>query len=305
MKKDFNYWYLFLLILPAIFIGIIGCNKKPEKIVIITEKEAHIGIGDESATIEIPCYIAERFSFLLEKKQIRSCNLVDKKLSTNFVMEIDKITNENNYIKYDNEKLIGKKLHLKYNYLSTDMLKIPNACIELNYENESKYILDIGSVTLIRGNELNYVNLENIKGIVNDIIPLNNSYIPSTVGLVVKLHSSEKRVIKKIELLNGYGEIDNSKIMKLNTFDIDNQTDINKFIKYELMIKDSDSKCNITVDNNIILLLPICYYELEAICSAGLLITYEQGEKQIINEFPIFSSTTVSNSYCKYVFNPN
>ena len=51
--------------------------------------------------------------------------------------------------------------------------------------------------------------------------------------------------------------------------------------------------------------LQISYYKLETICTTGLCITNDLGETQIINEFPLFSSTNMLNNYSIYVFNPS
>ncbi len=306
-KNIMKYWYLVFLLFPIIIVLIISCNTKKRELIVLTKKSSYLGIGLPTAVIDVACYVSERASFLLDKKNIKECKLIDNDTKATYLMEINEIVMDQAYYNYQDKRLKKKSLNLSFNYINDYMIKIPNASLAFSYDNNTKYQLDIGSVVFIKESSIDNINMDKVKGIVNNIIPDDNDLLPSTVGLVVKLTSNKTQKITKIELLNGYGEIDNAKIIECESFDIDNQIDIKKLIEYELMVKPDSKSCNIMMkkDETKILILPISYYQLESINYAGLLITNEEEETQIIDSFPIFSSTLVKENYSMYVCNSN
>ncbi len=308
VKNILNHlWIVGVIIIPLFVIGIIACNKKPKEVVIITEKKSHLGIGNDLATIDIKCYIAKEFSFYLEKDQIVECELIDRLNNTKFTVDIKEITADQEYLEYNNQKLYAKTISLIFDYLNDYIIKIPDACVRFTYQNNEQHSIEVGSMVFVKDSNYQSLQMEKIKGIINKVIPDNNQLYPTTVGLVLKLNSDKKQTIKKIELLNGYGEIMYNEIKVLSKDELDSQTNINDLVNYELIIRNNISECNISVNENesLTLLLPISYYKLETICTTGLCITNDLGETQIINEFPLFSSTNMLNNYSIYVFNPS
>lgn len=307
VKQVFKYSYFLLLLFPIIFISIIACNKTKNKAIIITEKLSYVGIGTTSAIIEVPIYIADKFLFYLDKNKIVSCKIIDNITNEEYLMDINEVENGLEKVQYQNQQLKKRKLKLKFNYLNDQTIKISFAKLKLNYENNEEHILDIGSVVFIKKQTASYLDIERTKCIVNDIIPVNKELLPSTVGIVVQINCHNKigTKINRIELLNGYGYIDNSQIKIMDSFDFDNQVNINNFLTYELMKKGEEIDCKLEIneDKPIILLLPITYSQLNQIYKAGLIITFENGEKQMIDEFPLFSSTKILNNYDEYIIN--
>lgn len=308
VKKILNHlWIVGVIVIPLLVIGIIACNKKPKEVVIITEKNSHLGIGDDFATIDIKCYIAKEFSFYLEKDHIVDCELIDNLNNTKYALDIKEITTEQEYLEYNNQKLYAKTIYLNFDYLNDYIIKIPDAYVRFTYSNNEQHSIEVGSMVFIKNSDYQSLQIEKIKGIINKVIPDNNQLYPTTVGLVLKLNSDKKQTIKRIELLNGYGEIMHNEIKVLSEDDLDSQTNINDLVNYELLIRNNTSECNISMDENesLTLLLPISYYKLETIYTSGLCITNDRGEMQIISEFPLFSSTNMLSNYSIYVFNPS
>ena len=91
MKKYVNKCSLLLLmIVPLTVIGFISCNKKEDKMIIISEKKQYLGItNNEKVELTVPLYIEKSKDFYFNKEKIKSCYLKDRQNDQVYELEVN------------------------------------------------------------------------------------------------------------------------------------------------------------------------------------------------------------------------
>ena len=307
----YSYWYLIVLIIPLLVITLISCKKKEESVLIVSENNTYAIVNDnESNELEIPIYLDSKYKFYIEEKNIQDIYLTDNK-EEKYRLKLKQVESTSSTITNKEIELNKYYLICEFNYMSIDKIYIPNAYLRLEYHNNEKYSIQIGSFIAQRITSINRIKVKNLKGIVNNIIPKDNDLIPSTVALLINLETDNYLEIIDIELVNGIGEINKDQIIEFDNLEISNDTDINKLLnnKYRINYQDTILTNNIKLlsKQEKKLLLPISYRELYTINQAGLIITYiynNEVYKQVIDMIPVFNSN-LNNNYYVYNFAPN
>lgn len=295
-------WYIIVFIIPIVIVTFIACKKKTEQPYLVCEKNSYFGIGEKDISFSIPLYVSSKYNFYLNKDEISSIHLIDNMEKNTYLLNLKEIVKQENDLKYQGKILSKYNLNVEFpNFVST-YLKISSASLSLKYQNDEKYIIDIGSIVFFNEFEEEVMNIKSVKGIVNNVIPKNNEMLPTTTGIYLNIvnEKSEELIITDIILLNGFGEVDTNNIVTTSKKLEDNTTDINTFLNgnYQLMYKKNNSPSELKIkekeEQNII--IPISYLELQPINQAGLIIITNQGI-QVINVFPIFNSSNLEPTY--------
>lgn len=310
-----KYSAFLLLIIPLIITIFISCNKKEDKMIIITMEKQYIGITqNEEVIISLPLYIENNKKFYLDKKCINKAYLKSSNNEQIYEVEIDEINKTNQTIKYENKDLFAYNVNIKINNCTKEEIRILDAIFELDLNNGEIIKVSIGSLLLKQVVPSYDLNIVNFKGIVNEVIPQGNSTLPSIVGLLLKLrnNSNELITITNFTALNSLVTTDLDQIKILNSTDYASNIDINELMEtgYELIKQSTNQSVDIELKPNeeISLLIPLNYLKLETVNELGLTFTYRQNndvKEEIIESIPLFNSTLLLPNYSIYAFTPS
>ena len=283
---------------------LISCNKKEEKVFIVTEDSSYILLNNEKR-FNVPIYLEDKYSFYMDKNQIKDVYLVNNNMNEKYNIDIASI-NKSNFTLNSKEYSLSKYIiSFDFNY-KLDNLRIPDAYLFFEYSNSETHKIKIGSFVYNNILSNNLIIVNNMKGIVNDI---DHNKL-STVGILLNISSTYDIKITNIELLHGNGRINQDQLVMLDNINYDNNININELLKDEYRlnyISNSLKEYIYLNDNNSIkLILPISYNQLDVINKAGLIITYIYNDTmyyQVIKPIPIFSSSN-NNNYNIYEFSP-
>lgn len=258
---------------------------------------------------DISFYIEDKYYFYLEPNNINNiylCSNNDKyELIPNNLMKKDGILNKDNicYQQYN--------LNVNFDYEFEDIFKIPKCFIQIDYDILESISIDIGSFSSIKINEDEQIYVSGYKGIINDVVSLNDTYFPTIVGSILSLKncSNKDAIIKSIMPLNGQLEIQQENIMLIDDVNIDNDTDINVLLnnRYNLVYQHcSDFMDNYSISNNnvINILIPISYTNIMITNVCGFVIEYEVDNityYEVITDMLLFNSTKLMVNYNIYV----
>ena len=305
-KKFLSYWYILLLIVPVVIIILISCSNKSENVDFITENNSYILLNDQK-DISIPIYINDKYSFYLDTKNINNVYILNNDESDRYELKITDIVKTESYITKDKNDFPRYLLKAKFEYTGSE-IRMSEAFILLEYNNGETHKLKIGNFIYLNVELNNHINVYNVKGIVNKVIPKDNEWLLSTVGVIIKISSDYEIIIKDIELIHGNGRVNKDQITRLKENDYDNNVNINELVIDEYRINYINTSMEkIYIDENEILLLPIGYNNLDVIDTLGVLIEYEYENniyKQIIYPMPIFNNNK-NVEYNLYEYNPN
>lgn len=308
-----KYSILLLIIIPLIITIFISCNKKEDKMIIITPKNQYTGITyNEEATITIPLYIENNKNFYLDKKEINKAYLKTNKEI--YEVEIEEITKGSDVLKYENKELSSHNLKVKFKNCTKEEIRLINAYLELTFKNSETIKIEIGSVLFKQVEVSTDLSMINYKAIVNDVMPKESSYLPTTVGVLVKIKNNSNNLITitNLFIINSVVKTNLDNVKVISSTDYLSNVDINELIdtNYELVSEGKTQSLNIDINpqEEISLVVPFSYLKLETVNEAGLIIEYleEETKKEgMVDSIPLFNSTLILPSYDIYAFTPS
>lgn len=310
-----NYSVCLVIIISLIITVFISCNKKEDKVIIITTDDQYLALAKEdTATVTIPLYIEQNKSFYFNKEIIESAYLKNINSDQIYEVEVKNITKTLNTIKYENKDLYEYDLELMFNNCTKEEIRILDCYLELSFNSGEIFKIDIGSILFKQVSENSYLNVSNFKAIVNNVMPYGENTLPTVVGILVKLKNNTNKNITLTSLfaLNSLVKVDTDKVKVLSNTSYESNTDINTIIDspYELLKDKTDGNVNFLVSPNeeISLIIPLNYLKLEIVNESGLIFTYKIDENYyegMIETIPLFNSTLVMPNYNIYAFTPS
>lgn len=310
-----KYSIFLIIIIPLIITIFISCNKKEDKMIIITMEKQYIGVTENDiATLSLPLYIENNKNFYLDKKSINKAYLKSSNHEQIYEVRIDDITKTNQSIKYENKDLFASLINIEITNCTKEEIRIVDAIFELNLNNGEIITVSIGSVLLKQIAPSYDLNIVNFKAIVNEVMPQGKTKLPSVVGLLVKVrnNTSELITITNFTILNSLVTPNLDQIKVLESTDYSSNIDINELLEtsYELTKQSTNQQVDISLESNeeISLLIPLNYLKLEVVSEGGLVFTYSKNnviKEEIIDTIPLFNSNLIMPNYSIYAFTPS
>jgi len=272
-----------LICLVAMFVIYLAIEKQPKQIKITTVQESYNinYIESENQELKIPILINQRNAYITEFKEINNCYISDNDNIINIKIE---------EIEYVEKKLINKEEYFLYNFYFTidykDNIEMPKAYLTIEYTDERKIKLDIGSFSLyvIKDSIYNDLGICNLKGIINEIDGKK-----TLVGIIAEIenHGVDLINIEKIELLNVNTYISGIKI--LNNISIDSNMDINNLIDTPYKINSDKTDVELEIDKTKYILLVVGYHQHYEIPKLGFTFDYNYRGLKRTFTFPSFT----------------
>lgn len=316
MKKYVNKCSLLLLmIVPLTVIGFISCNKKEDKMIIISEKKQYLGItNNEKVELTVPLYIEKSKDFYFNKEKIKSCYLKDRQNDQVYELEVNEVNKTTKKITYENKDLYAYEFMLSFAYCTKTPIRVLDAYLDLEYKDDDTCQVDIGSVLFTQTKFSNKLKVRRVKPVVNNLLNIDDTILPTTVAVMITIEntSDEEVIIQDINILNSIVTTNYQKIKQLTNLDYESNTDINKIINDEYKMVDNSKAISleyiIKANVEINLVIPFNYLKLETVKEAGLLIRYQcqnEEENVVLDNTPLFNSSLLIPDYYIYAFVPN
>ena len=294
------------MILVVVFIGLTLSSCKKENITLITENKSYIVVNDNK--IDIILYIEDKYCFFLEPDNIDSLYLKDK--TNRYELTINNLTKGNGKIKYNELELNEYCLNVLFNYEMQDILKIPKCQLEINSNNQT-IVVDIGSFSYLNICLSNNLYSSSYKGIVNDLIVIDNIFYPTITGVVLTLNNLNNKEIniKNILPINGHMEVEQIKIKSIDNINVENNIKIDELIdgKYNFIYQNSNEDLNFIMETGKQqILIPISYTNAFMSNNIIFIIEYEIDDKTyyaITTNMILFNSTKLNHNFNVYVVN--
>lgn len=285
---------------------IISC--KDDEITLITENKSYMLINENSFDLII--YIEDSYSFYLEPENIDTLYLKDK--INKYDLTVNTLTKKEGKLQLDDKELSQYNLNVTFNYKMDKMFKIPKCKIELISINNDSVELDIGSFTylnILDNNNLVYTSA--YKGIINDLIYIDDVSYPTIVGTILSINNANNNeiYIKNIIPINGHLEVQQNKIELVDNIDIANNTPIEELLntEYDLLYNKTSDDFNFLMSKDKqSVLLPISYTNVFMTNNIMFLIIYEIDNNVYYDFTPnmiLFNSTKLNNNFNIYVIN--
>ncbi len=316
MKKYVNKGSLLLLIIvPLMVISFISCNKKEDKMIIISEKKQYLGItNNEKAELSVLLYVEKNKDFYFNKEKIKCCYLKDRQNNQVYELEVNEINKTTQKITYENKDLYAYEFMLSFAYCTKTPIRVLDAYLDIEYQDEEIYQVDIGSVLFTQAKTNNKLKVTRVKPVVNSLLNIDDTMLPTTVAVMITVENTtnEEVIIQDINVLNSVVTTNYQGIRMLTNLDYESNTDINKIINDEYKLVDNTK--NISLDyiikpNTMVnLIIPFNYLKLEIVKEAGLLIKYQcqnEEENAVLDNTPLFNSSLIIPDYYIYAFVPS
>lgn len=294
MFKNRKIIYLvisFIFIFIIFFAIILNLDKNDQEKVLILEKNYDISSNiDEIDYINVSVYISNKKSYVIDKNQLVNSYLKDNNDSS-LELELLEIKDNENNIEYD--ELNYYEYLFKFKILFKTSVPIEwyfdDAYLNLNYNGNNSYELNIGHCSIIKYNSNNdHFSIKNLRPLLSNY--KNNDYAS---GLLLGLSNNDSSLIniKQIELLNNIVNIGEG-IKQLNEFP--DSADFDSVAGYnftEITRGKGEVDYNINPDETIFLFIPFYYNNLYVSTSFPVKISYMVNNIEysyIINDFIYF-----------------
>lgn len=295
-------FYLLVFTVPVLVIITLSCKNTKEEIYMVTIKDDYIFEQTKNIHFTIPFYINEKYEFYFEEENIEQITLKDEFNNATYEVKIVDYQKTKQQITNQTLNLNQYRVTFNANIEVDKIMKLPKAKIIFEYKNDEKYPFEIGALTFVNQEDNNLFSLSKMKGIINNYIPCNSVFNPTTVAIILTVTNlfNVDIYLNKITLISGYGEINMNKIIYLKNNDYSYQTDINTLLgaNYQLTSEEKQKNVELKINSNetITLLLPINYYFIEPILKGGIMLESTKGN-QLFSVMPFFTTSIYQESY--------
>jgi hypothetical protein len=303
-KNRFIWLVIGVLFSFCVIMGV-SCGRSKDSFKFLTIKQDYQVVGKNNVgLLQLDIYENHKNSYYLNTEAIESVYLKEKNSDSVVSVELKNIVEVSDF-SYEEIAYTKYRLDIEIPLESIGLFTISKCMVELNFVNEEKVVLPMGSFNYISQEGLdNPLNMPNLKGIVNPFEEVN--YL-SGVLITLQNETNHEVTITSIETISENVLIQNNNIEELLSNDIKEETPMDELIHRDFNLKDIErgifQERNIT-NSRTTLLLPLGYKELFPITKLGLIIygTVDNVEfKQIIHPFKFYNSSTIQPIY--YVTN--
>lgn len=276
--------YIITCIFCAIFIVIllVSLNNKKTQKFFVYEKNYNVVYSTNSKKIYIDVYVNDKKCYLVDKKQVKSCSIINDENSSFIDVSLENIIDNKSVIEYDSEKYYQYSFIFNINFDTEEEIKwyFERAILQIKFNGNIEYDISIGQFSFIKiKNNPDDIIISYVKPIITEIE--ENSYLS---GLILGLRKNEKVnniKINNIEVMNA-NMYTGEKISIINDRPIENTFE--GIFGYDFINTNSgDGSINYNIVNNdiIYIQIPIYYEYLYMTTSFPVKINYSLDNKEL------------------------
>ena len=297
VKKLLRNKGIYIILFIAIFVIIIVFSllqmRNSKKVEFLTIQNNYSHISDDNNPLSVQVNCSRNDTMYFNKKLVKRCTFIDYENYDSFLVELVDINKQNKNLNHKNENYYSYRLLFKFPFSSSDIIVLNNFYLNIEYTNDEKIVLPMGSLALATNNYSGTdIIISSMQGIVNKI---NDN--DTLVGIVLRTTSLANDIqIVGIKAISSIVEINLDEVEEINDKEIINNEPIEKFLRKEYDIYNyiTSTELNSPIEMNLQYILPLMYKRSQVVTTIGFVIRYLNNGtefEQIIYPFKFFSGT--------------
>lgn len=278
-------------------------NKKEETYLFLTYPDEYHLVLDNSNELTTTIMTNEKDSLYLNKQSIDKMVIYDIKTNDEFMVKPTSITATNDYIEYQGRDYYSYAITVEIPFENYPSYIMNDAFLKAIYLTGESISFKLGELWLLGDNYNKDLLITSLKGIVN---PYQNTYYLGGISLKCESINSSELYINKITPLSSNISC-NYDYIKEQIEPVNVNSPINEIFgsKETLTVASSKIECNIKVNKEMTILIPLTYTELKQVTNLGFIITYTINGaiyQQIIEPFTFFKPSNITKEVDLFVY---